>query len=114
MVTVATHGPFTISLRCTEIDSSTHDFQVEWLIDTGESHSAFAGPIASSGDFGPMTPDDQRVFSRSHATVPSFESGYDSMLAAAAPSGARLNGIVMDGVHTLDSDCVGEFDAFTD
>ena len=112
MVTVATHGPFTVSLRCTEI--SAGDYQVEWLIDTAETHSAFAGPLASSGDFGPMTAEADRVFSRSHGTTPTFESGYNSMLSAAAPSGARLNGIVMDGVHTLGADCVGEFDAFTD
>jgi hypothetical protein len=99
-------------MGCTDVDGAG-DYQVEWSIATAESHSAFAGPLQASGDFGPMTAEADTVFSRSHSTTPYFESGYRVTLSAAAPSGATLNGVVMDGVHTLGADCVGQLDAFT-
>jgi hypothetical protein len=109
--TVGTYGPFTIKMSCTDLGSN--DYQVEWSIVTAETHSAFAGPLQSSGDFGPMTAEADLVFSRSHSTTAYFESGYRVTLSAAAPSGATLNGVIMDGVHTLNADCVGQLDAFT-
>src|SRR5262245_9850382 len=109
--TVGTYGPFTVKMSCTDLGSN--DYQVSWQIFTAETHSAFAGPLQSSGDFGPMTDEADLVFSRSHSDAAFFESGYRVTLSATAPSGATLNGLVMDGVHTLGADCVGQLDAFT-
>jgi hypothetical protein len=110
-VPVYSLGPFSVSLRCTDLGSNS--YQLKLIIATTEDHSAASGTAGGPGDFGPATPEANRTLSTLTSTTPVYYSPYTIDLVAAAPSGARIDAIAAAGIHTLGAGCTMSLDGWT-
>ncbi len=110
-VPVFSFGPFSTSLRCTDLGSS--NYQLELIIASTEDHSAAASTGSGPGDFGPATPEATRTLTTIASTTPVYYSPYSVDLVAAAPSGARIDAIAAAGLHTLGAGCTISLDGWT-
>jgi hypothetical protein len=110
-VPVLTFGPFSVSMKCTDLGSG--NFQLQLIIATTEDHSAAAGTGGGTGDFGPATPEANRTISTLQSVNPIYLSPYSIDLVAAAPSGAYIDGIAAGGLHTLGAGCTISVDGWT-
>jgi hypothetical protein len=110
-VPVFSFGPFSTSLRCTDLGSG--NYKLELIIASTEDHSAASGTGTGPGDFGPATPEATRTLSSLQSTTPVYFSPYTIDLVAAAPSGARIDAIAAAGIHTLGAGCTISLDGWT-
>jgi hypothetical protein len=110
-VPVVSFGPFSASMRCTDLGSN--NYQLELIIASTEDHSAASGTSSGPGDFGPATPEATRTLSTIASTTPVYFSPYSINLVAAAPSGARIDAIAAAGIHTLGAGCTISLDGWT-
>lgn len=110
-VSVAAFGPFSVSMRCTDLGSN--NYQLDLIISSTEDHSAAAGTASGPGDFGPATPEATRTLSTIQSTTPIYLSPYSIDLVAAAPSGARIDALASAGIHTLGAGCTISLDGWT-
>jgi hypothetical protein len=107
-VPVYSFGPFTVTMRCTDLGSN--NYRMELIVATTEEHSAAAGTSNGNGDFGSATP---ATVSNLTSTTAVYFSPYSIDLVAAAPSGAQIDAIAAGGIHTLGAACAVALDGWT-
>jgi hypothetical protein len=102
--TLATYGPFTIVGQCREVGTNT---SLRVIIATSEANSAFGGAANQAGEFGPTTPEDDRVLRNTTAgpTAAVHSNPTNDAFSAIAPSGRTFTGTVHGTANGVSNAC---------
>lgn len=110
--TVIAHGPFAVVAQCQP--SGQAGTRLRYVIGSSEAGSAFGAPSGEQGNFGPATPEGQRVLRNTTAGAAAVNHSTGSGgFGVVAPSGRALSGalhaVVNGGTRTCRA--YGEFAA---
>ena len=102
--TLATYGPFTVLGQCQLFGPGT---RLRAIIATTEQSSAFGAAANQSGNFGPTTPEDDRVLrnTTAGANAAVHSNTTNDSFSAIAPSGRTLTGSVHSTANSVSRNC---------
>jgi hypothetical protein len=102
--TLATYGPFTIVGQCQPFGPG---IRMRTIIATTEANSAFGAAANQSGNFGPTTPEDDRVLrnTTAGAGVAVHSNATNDAFSAVAPSGRTFTGTVHTTANGSSRNC---------
>jgi len=102
--TLLAYGPFAVLGQCQAVGTGT---RLRVFIATSETNSAFGASANTSGDFGPTTPEDDRVLRNTTAGPGQavHSNATNDAFSAIAPSGRTLSGTVHGTANGASDNC---------